>query len=352
MFAAVAFLAVAIAAASAGSNSGARIGLVLDQPLVGRGSSPVNYGAYRGLLRAARHLHVRAKVTVPNPRSPDDLAPFEYLGRQHYDLVIAFFFQPRLPQAAREFPHTTFAVLDATRQQLNMPEANAEGTVFHPEQAAYLAGFVAARMADRSPPPHVISSIGGFPEPQVEAYIAGFQAGAKRADPKIKLLNLYTNDFVHPAACRHAALAQIAEGSRVVFNVAGTCGIGALKAARQKGVYGLGVDIDQSYLGRFILTSVVKNVDVAVYDLAKLVVQGRLRAGRNLSFDLRNHGVGLGKFSPKVPLALRRELISTRRADRAGEDRRADDAKPLALASDMRMQGWASSAGPVFRNDP
>jgi basic membrane protein A and related proteins len=299
---------VAIAVASAG-NGQVRVGLVLDQPLVGRGSDPVNFGAYRGLVRAARHLHVQTKVAVPAPGQTNDLAPFEYLAAHDYNLVIAFFFQPGLSKAVRRFPHTKFAVLDSTRQQANIAAANVEGTVFHAEQAAYLAGFVAARMADRGPPPHVVSSVGGSPEPQVDAYIAGFRAGAKRADPKIKLLNAYTNDFVRPAACRNTALAQIAQGSRVVFDVAAHCGTGALNAAKRRGVYGIGVDIDQSYLGHYILTSVVKNLNVAVYDLAKRDVQDRLRAGGNLNFNLRNHGVGLGKFSPKVPMWLRRQLI-------------------------------------------
>jgi len=82
---------------------------------------------------------------------------------------------------------------------------------------------------------------------------------------------------------------------------------------------GIGVDIDQSYLGRFILTSVVKNLNVAVYDLAKRLVHRRLRTGGDLTFDLRNHGVKLGRFSPTVPLALRRELIPLARQIKQGK---------------------------------
>jgi basic membrane protein A len=214
-----------------------------------------------------------------------------------------------ISKVSRTFPHEKFALLDVARDSIKPSRPNLEGTVFHTEQAAYLAGFLAARMVDRGPPPHVVSSVGGIPIPPVTAYIAGFQAGAKRADPKIKLLNAYTNNFLNPAPCKQAALDQIARGSRVVFDVAGACGFGALAAAKQKGVYGIGVDIDQSYLGKFILTSVVKNLNVAVYDLANELVHGRLRFRGNVSFDLRNHGVGLGKFSPHVPLSLRRQLI-------------------------------------------
>jgi basic membrane protein A and related proteins len=301
------------AAAAVGSSRQLRVGLVLEQPLVGRGSDPFQYGAYRGLVRAARTLHVRAKAVAPSPTGTGDqyLPAFSYLARQRYDLVIGvgFFEVGAMSKTARRFPHEKFALLDATRAAVKPPRPNVEGTIFHTEQPAYLAGFLAARMADRGPPPHVISSVGGVPIPTVDSFIAGFRAGAKRADPRIRVLNAYTNDFLNQTKCKHAALDQIAHGSRVVFDVAGACGIGALEAAKRKGVYGIGVDIDQSYLGKFILTSVVKNLNVAVYDLAKQLVRGRLRVGGNLSFDLRNRGVGLGKFSPHVSRALRRQLI-------------------------------------------
>jgi basic membrane protein A and related proteins len=240
------------------------------------------------------------------------VAPFYRLAREHYDLVIGVgFLELRaISRAARKFPHEKFAILDATHQDVPRQPANVEGTAFHTEQAAYLAGFLAARMVDRGPAPHVVSSVGGIPIPTVTAYIAGFEAGAKRADPKIKVLRAYSGTFLSRRPCANAARAQIDRGSKVVFNVAGACGLGALNTAKRKGVYGIGVDIDQSYLGRhFILTSVLKNLNVAVYDLAKHVVQGRLRTGGNLNFDLRNEGVKLGSFSPVVPRSLRRELI-------------------------------------------
>lgn len=310
--AAAALLAATIANAPAAGKRQFGVGLVLAGPIVSRTGDRIQSTAFHGLVLGRRRLHVRAKAVAPSPTGPGELAPFDFLARRHYDLVIALAFVPGLSLAARRFPSVKFAALDATRQELRPPAKNVEGTVFHSEQAAYLAGFVAARVDDRGPQPHVVSSVAGTPEPQVQALIAGFQAGARRADPKIRLLNTYTYDYVVPAKCRHAALEQIAQGSRVVFDVAGDCGLGALKAAQQKGVFGVGVDTDQSDLGKYILTSVVKNLDVAVYDLAKRLVHGRLRTNGNLSFDLRNHGVGLGRFSPWVRPSLRRQLRSLR----------------------------------------
>ena len=320
-------VAAALLAANVGGNASAggrqlRIGLVLEQPLVSRSGDPFQYGAYRGLVRAARDLHIRAKAVAPNPSGSGDkyLPPMEYLARQHYDLVIAVgtLEVDALAQTARRFPGERFALLDGPRRAVKHAPPNVEGTVFHTEQAAYLAGFVAARMADRAGRRHVVSSVAGIPIEPVQAYVAGFRAGARRADPGIKLLNAYTYDFTNPTNCRHAALGQIARGSTAVFDVAGACGVGALDAAKRKGVYGIGVDTDQSYLGRYILTSVVKNLDAAVYDLARRLVDGRLRTGGDLNFDLRNHGVGLGKFSPAVPRALRRQLIPLARGIEQG----------------------------------
>jgi basic membrane protein A len=289
-----------------------RVGLVLEQPLVGRGDDPFQHGAYLGLLRAQRELHIEAKAVAPSPTAPAPWSSaFAYLARQKYDLVLALgFLELRdLSAATRRFPSIKFGLIDATREDVKPPPRNLTGTIFRTEQPSYLAGYLAAKMADRRPGRHVISSVGGFAIPPVQAFIAGFQAGARRADPKMTLLNAYTNDFLNSTKCEHAALDQIAHGSQVVFDVAGACGLGALQAAKHKGVWGIGVDIDQSYLGPFILTSVVKNAGQAVYEFARRLVRGTLRMGGNLQFDVANHGVELGKLSPQVPASLRRALV-------------------------------------------
>ncbi|HUK96107.1 MAG TPA: BMP family ABC transporter substrate-binding protein [Gaiellaceae bacterium] len=306
---ALAALLVAVSARSASHAEPVRIGLVLEQPLVGRADDPFQHSAYLGLARAASTLHVQGKVVAPAPN--ESYVPgFSYLARQGYDLSLGIGFDEidDLARVAQRFPARKFAILDA--QYTDLPHAlpNVEGTLFKTEQPAYLAGYLAARMEDLRPAPHVLSSVAGFGIPPVKAYVAGFRAGAKRADPKITVLNTYANDFVNPSKCEHAAVDQIARGSGVVFDVAGACGIGALETAKKHGVWGIGVDIDQSYLGRFILTSVIKRLDVAVYDFASQLRAGEFRTGGDAEFDLRNHGVGLGRISPRVPARFRREL--------------------------------------------
>jgi basic membrane protein A and related proteins len=305
----VACAALAAAATVARGAEPLRVGLVLEQPLVGRANDPFQHSAYLGLARAVRLLAVQGRVVAPAPNG-SYLPAISYLARQRYDLVIGIGFLELsdIQRAALRFPTIKFGLLDAPQRAMQMHPANVEGTLFKTEEPSYLAGYLAARMEDRRPRPHVISTVAGIPIPTVKAFIAGFQAGARRADPTITTLNAYSYDFVNPAKCARAARAQIAQGSGVVFDVAGSCGIGALQVAKDKGAWGIGVDIDQSYLGRFILTSVVKHLDVAVFDFVQQLRRGRLRTGGDTVFDLRNRGVGLGRFSPGVPKALRREL--------------------------------------------
>jgi basic membrane protein A len=117
------------------------------------------------------------------------------------------------------------------------------------------------------------------------------------------VLNGYSQDWVDLAKCKEEALNQIGAGSTIEFQVAGGCGLGTLDAAKEKHVWGIGVDADQSYLGPHVLTSATKRVDQAVLLTVKAVQDGKFRGGRNAIFGLAQNGVGLGKISPKVPKA-------------------------------------------------
>ena len=114
------------------------------------------------------------------------------------------------------------------------------------------------------------------------------------------------------------ALSQIAKGSGAVCNVAGACGLGTLRAAKDEGVWGVGVDIDQSYLGPHVLTSAILRLDRGVFDAVRSLVRGTFKTGENRVFNVRNGGVELGTISPLVPPVILRRVESIRTAIAAG----------------------------------
>jgi basic membrane protein A len=205
--------------------------------------------------------------------------------------------------AAEEYPDTSFAIIDFAYggdgcEDTNTCELpNLQGLLFKEQEPGYLAGYLAGLVTETN----TVSSVGGIKIPPVDRYIAGYQAGAKASNPDVKTLNGYSEDFVDQAKCKEVALDQIAEGSDVVFQVAGGCGLGALDAAAEKNVWGIGVDADQAFLGDHILTSALKKVDEAVFQTTQQVVDGSFAGGGVTVFGLAEEGVGLGEFSPNAP---------------------------------------------------
>jgi basic membrane protein A len=301
-----------------------RVGLVSEPTGI---HDPYGRGPYLGLERGVRELGIRGRVLTPAPKE-GYVPSLSALARQKFDLVIGagFFTGPAIDRVASEFPETSFAVLDFAHDDLARPN-NVLDLVFSEEEAGYLAGHLAALVLRLSPGEEVISSVGGIPVPAVERYIAGYQAGARRANPRVTILNAYTDSFLDPVKGRSVALSQIAKGSRVVFQVAGTSGLGALEAAREHGVWGIGVDVDQSHLGRHILTSAVKRMDVAVFDTIGELAEGTLEIGRVSGFSIRNGGVGLGTLSAEVPRSLAAELEDIKAEIAAGKIRIASSVR-------------------------
>jgi basic membrane protein A and related proteins len=292
----------------AAAASGPRVGLVTD--IGGLNDRSFNHLAYVGLQRAQTQLGARGRVLTSTANS-QYVPNLSSLARQHYDLVVAvgFLMADAVDTVAKRYPDVTFAIIDYPWEGLKSKPKNVVGLVFKQEQGGYLAGYLAGLIQKqqgmpRTKPADVVASVGGQKIPPVVSYIAGFQAGAKAADPGVKTLNQYSNDFVDQAKCKEIALQQIAQGADAIIQLAGGCGLGALDAAREQGVWGIGADADQGYLGSYILTSALKKVDVSVYDTVKAVEDGSFAGGKSVVFDVKNGGVGIGKISPKVPKAL------------------------------------------------
>jgi basic membrane protein A and related proteins len=233
--------------------------------------------------------------------SADYVPNMTTLARQGYDLIIGVGFAQgdAIAAAAKRFPDTNFAIVDVDHSFLKGKPKNVQGLLFREEQVGYLVGYLGALEAEKSGSKS-ISAVGGYKEPPVDRFIAGYKAGAEAAVPGTKVAWSYSQDWEDQAKCKELALNQIAAGSKVVFQVAGGCGLGALSAAKDEGVWGIGVDGDQSFLGPHVLTSALKGVDSAVFLTIRSVEDGDFTGGKNVVFGIDQDGVGLGTLSPKA----------------------------------------------------
>jgi basic membrane protein A len=277
-----------------------KIGLVTD--VSGLNDRGFNHLSFVGLQRAQKELGVQQRV-YPAKSTQEYVPNLSTFARQSYSLTIGVGFTEAtaIDTAATTFPKSNFAIVDVDQSEEPHKPSNLLGLLFREQETGYLVGYLAGLEEKRRSGPDVIGSVGGQKQPPVDRFIAGYQAGAKAADPGIRLLNNYSEDFADQAKCKQIALNQIEQGAGVIFQVASGCGLGALDAAKEKNVWGIGVDADQSFLGPHILTSAVKRVDTAVFLAIKSVVDGRFKGGSNLVFGLNQNGVGIGKISPKVP---------------------------------------------------
>jgi basic membrane protein A and related proteins len=316
LLAAVGFVASGVAA----PQQTFRAGLVSD---VGRfNDKGFNQAQLAGLQRARRVLKVQIRAV--ESRSAQDYVPnLASMARQGFNIIIGagFLMSAELKQVADQFPNTRFAITDydVKGAPFNGTTRNVEGLTYATQQNSYLVGCLAARVARREGSRN-IGVVGGVKIPPVDTFLAGYRAGARRCVPGTTVQIGYSQDFIDQAKCKSVATNQLDAGARVIFNVAGPCGLGALDAAKERSRWGIGVDIDQSFLGPHILTSAVKRVDTGVFLAVRGVKTGKgyVRGG-NLVFNLKNGGVSVGKISrrARIPKAwitqmntLKKQIIS------------------------------------------
>jgi basic membrane protein A len=296
-------LLAALAAGCGGGSSdqgsgGSDVSVALVTDIGGLNDRGFNALANTGLERAKDELGVSGRVYIS--KAANDYVPnLTTAARQGADLVVAvgFLMGDALATVAKQFPQTSFAIVDFSSADLAGKPANVEGLIFAEQEAGYLAGVAAALVADGGS----VSAVGGQAVPAVVSFLAGYRAGAKAERPGITVLQGYSQDFVAQDKCAELALNQIARGSKVVFAAAGGCGLGAISSAKERGAWAIGVDNDQSFLGPHILTSATKKVDVAVLQTIQSVVEGDFEGGADTLFDLANGGVGYGKVSAEAP---------------------------------------------------
>jgi basic membrane protein A len=309
----VAALCALIVGATASAQRSAPVKVALVTDIGGLNDKGFNHLSYVGLQRAEKKLGINGRVFITN--SANDRKPnLQSAAQQGYNLVIAvgvlFEFGP-LDDVAPAFPKTKFAGVDVDWSGLSSKPTNVRGIQFREQEAGYLVGYIAGLWETRHPAKGkmVVGAVGANKVPAIVRYIAGYRAGVHKANRHIKVQVDYANDptFADQAKCKETTLNQIGKGSRIEFQVAGACGLGGLSAAKQKHIWGIGVDADQSFLGPHILTSALKKVDVSVYDAIKAFKANPsgFKGGFNANYTLKNHAIGYGKLSSKLSKADR-----------------------------------------------
>jgi basic membrane protein A len=314
----VAALAVAAVGGRAGDRAHAapaktfKVGLVTD--VGGLHDRGFNQLSYAGLKRAQAKLGVQGRVLLSKANA-DYIPNLSALAKQGYDLVIAvgFLMTDAVDTVAAQYPNTKFAIIDVDQRSMKHKPKNVEGLLFREQEGGYLIGYLAGLVTKHQGGKQVVGVVGGIAIPPVNRFAGGFKGGARAADPGVKVLVDYSQDFVVQAKCKELALNQIAAGAQVIFADAGACGLGVDDAAKEKGIWALGGDADQSYLGPHMLSSELKKVDVAVYATINSLVHNRFKPNGNATFTTANGGIGIGKISPKVPRSIVTQVLAVKK---------------------------------------
>ncbi|MEU9990402.1 BMP family ABC transporter substrate-binding protein [Streptomyces sp. NPDC048045] len=307
---ATAALAVTVSACGSSSTStsseGKSKGIGLAYDVGGKGDQSFNDAAYAGFQKAQKDFGVSGRDVEPtdNESDADKIQRLETLAKAGYNPVIGvgFAYAGAVKEAAAKFPKVTFGIIDDNQTVAK----NVADMVFHEEQSSYLAGVAAAKATKKN---H-IGFIGGVDVPLIHKFEAGYEQGAKSVNPKIKIESQYLTQtpaeggFSSPDKGENAANGQIDAGADVLYAAAGLSGQGVIKSAAEHKIWAIGVDSDQynqaalAKYKNYILTSALKNVEGAVYDLSKSVVKDKKPLTGEIRGSLQNGGVGLADSNP------------------------------------------------------
>jgi basic membrane protein A len=285
----------AFGARASAPGAAVRVGIVFD--VGGLGDKSFNDLAYLGLQQGVRELGIDGQYLEP-AEGTDREAGLRQFAAQGYDLVIGvgFIFSSDISSIAREYPKTKFACVDYAPQQdpqgnpLPIPE-NVVGLKFREEEGSFLVGALAGLLSKSK----TVGFVGGMTIPLIGKFEAGYTAGVKATCPAcVVLVNYAGSDpgaFKDPVKGKEHALAQHGRGADVIFHASGSTGLGVFEAAREKGFLAIGVDADQyDEAPGYIVTSMVKGVDVSVFETIRRTVSGEFRGGLQV-FGLKEQGV-------------------------------------------------------------
>jgi basic membrane protein A len=265
------------------------VGIVLSTG--GLGDKSFNDSAYRGLTMAEEKLGIKFKYVEPASPS-EDMQFLREFAENNYDLVVGvgFLMKDSVESVAKEHPNVKFAIID---EVIDAP--NVTSLVFAEDEGSFLVGALAAMMSKTN----TVGFVGGMEVPLIQKFQSGYEQGAKYINPDIKVTTLYTsgpNPFNDPVRGKESAIAEYNQGADVIFHAAGGTGTGVIEGAKAMGIFAIGVDSNQDYVAPgTVLTSMIKNVDEAVFATVKDVKEGTFKTGVN-RFGVANNGVGTTEF--------------------------------------------------------
>ncbi|MBP9478940.1 MAG: BMP family ABC transporter substrate-binding protein [Sebaldella sp.] len=274
------------------ANSNMKVAIVYSTG--GLGDDSFNDAARRGLDKAKAELGItfdEYEPKDPNTEAENQLRTFAESGE--YSLIIAtgFSMKDALLNVAKEFPDQKFAIIDERIEGYK----NIASLSFKEHEGSFLVGALAAMMTKSN----TVAFVGGAEAPLIQKFEAGFKQGALYVNPEIKVLSVYvggTNAFNDPTSAKARTEALISQGADVIYHAAGASGKGVFQAAKEKGVYAIGVDSNQDGIVQgVILTSMIKKVDTAVFDLTKQVQENKFE-GKIYEYGLKEDGVGTTDF--------------------------------------------------------
>ncbi|MGL4365350.1 MAG: BMP family lipoprotein [Cetobacterium sp.] len=274
---------------SLNSFANLKVGLVLSTG--GLGDKSFNDSAYRGLEMAKKDFGIDFKYVEPKNSLEDEEFLREY-AEAGYDFIIGVGFPMRdaIENVARDYPELKFAMIDNTTS-----EENVKNLLFRESEGSFLMGALAAMMSKNV----VIGFVGGIDIPLINKFKDGYEEGAKYINPEIKVLSAYiggTSAFSDPLKANEMATMQIKQGADVLYHAAGGSGLGVLEAAKDNGIYAIGVDSDQDdFVKGTVLTSMMKNVDIAVYNTVQSILNNEFIGG-DFYYGLEEGGVGTTDF--------------------------------------------------------
>lgn len=262
-----------------------KVGLVLDKG--GKDDKSFNSAAYMGATKAEKDLKIDLKyVEATDTNAIENLQ--RAFAHKNFDLIIGVGFAQTeaVKKVAAQFPNVKFALVDG---EVDAP--NVRSLLFEEHEGSYVVGALAAMKSKTGK----LGFIGGMDIPLIRRFATGFEAGAKHANPKIKVMNNFIGvtgeAWNNPAKAKELALAQISEGADVIFVAAGASGSGVFDAVEEKKKLAIGVDSNQNGIKPgSILTSMLKRVDVAVYNTIQDTANGKFTAGP-VRYGFKDKGV-------------------------------------------------------------